>query len=73
MNPLQMMSNMSGMSGNNPMQMIGQIQQFMRNYKGNPQEQIQSMLNSGQISQDQYNQAVQMASGIAQMMGIPRQ
>lgn len=49
-------SNMGGMLG-----MIQQFQQFRNNFKGDPRAQIQQMLNSGQISQAQYNQAVQMA------------
>lgn len=49
-------SNMGGMLG-----MIQQFQQFRNNFKGDPRQQIQHMLNSGQISQTQYNQAVQMA------------
>lgn len=66
MNPMQMMPN------GNPMQMMGQLQQFMQNFKGDPRAQIQQMMNSGQVSQQQYDQAVQMANNIAQMMGIKR-
>lgn len=48
--------------------------QYMRNFQGNPMEQLQSKLNSGEMSQDQYNQLRSMAEGIAQrMMGaLPR-
>lgn len=49
-------SNMGGMLG-----MIQQFQQFRQNFKGDPRQQVQQMLNSGRISQAQYNQAVQMA------------
>lgn len=47
---------------NNPMALIQQFQQFKNSYTGNPQQQIQQMLNSGQITQEQYNQAVQTAN-----------
>jgi hypothetical protein len=58
MNPLfQMMNKPNG----NIMQILQQFQQFKQNFKGNPQEMIQQMLNSGRISQQQYNSAVQMA------------
>ena len=58
MNPLfQMMNKPNG----NMMQLLQQFQQFKQNFKGNPQEMIQQMLNSGRISQQQYNSAVQMA------------
>lgn len=47
--------------------LISQFQQFKNNFKGNPQQQVQQMLNSGKISQQQYNKAVQMAN---QLKGI---
>lgn len=37
------------------------FQQFRQNFKGDPQQMIQQMLDSGKISQQDYNQAVQMA------------
>lgn len=48
--------------------------QYMRNFQGNPMEQLQSKLNSGEMSQDQYNRLRSMAEDIAQrMMGaLPR-
>ena len=42
--------------------MLQQLQQFRQMFRGNPQEQVQQLLNSGRISQAQYNQAVQMAN-----------
>lgn len=47
---------------------LSQFQQFRNSYKGNPKQQIQQMLNSGQISQDQYNKAVQMANALQQFL-----
>lgn len=35
--------------------------QFRNNFQGNPQQIVQQMLNSGRITQEQYNQAVQTA------------
>lgn len=46
---------------NNLMQ---RFNQFRNSFQGNPQEQVQQMLNSGRISQAQYDQAVQMANQI---------
>lgn len=37
------------------------FQQFRQNFKGDPQQMIQQMLDSGKISQQDYNRAVQMA------------
>ena len=51
-----------GMSqGNRPMQMIQQFMQFRQNFKGDPKEEVQKMLQSGKISQQQLNQVQQMA------------
>ena len=50
------------------MNMIQQFMQFRQNYNGDPKAQIQQMLNSGQITQSQYNQAVQIAQQIQAML-----
>ena len=42
--------------------------QFRQSFKGDPREQVQQMLNSGKISQEQYNQAVQMAQQFQRML-----
>nr|DAF14081.1 MAG TPA: hypothetical protein [Caudoviricetes sp.]DAQ09740.1 MAG TPA: hypothetical protein [Caudoviricetes sp.] len=47
--------------GNGPMQMIQQFMQFKQNFKGNPKAEVQKMLQSGRISQQQLNQVQQMA------------
>lgn len=62
-----------GLLGGNamPRQMqniMAQFQQFRNTFKGDPRQQIQRMLNSGQITQAQYNQAVQMAQAFQQML-----
>jgi hypothetical protein len=43
------------------MQMIQQFMQFKENFKGDPKAEVQKMLQSGQISQQQLNQVQQMA------------
>ena len=42
--------------------LLASFQQFKNTFKGDPRQQIQQMLNSGKISQAQYNQAVRMAN-----------
>ena len=42
--------------------------QYLQGFQGNPMEQLQSKLNSGEMSQNQYNQLHSMAEGIAQQM-----
>lgn len=67
MNPLyeQMQNNQFAGGGN----MLQRFQQFRQNFRGNPQEQVQQLLNSGKVSQAQYNQAVQMAQQFQRMFG----
>ena len=61
-----------GMFGNqapiNPM--MQKFMQFQKMFRGDPKQQVQQMLNSGKVSQAQYNQAVQMADQLQRMMGI---
>ena len=47
--------------GNGPIQMIQQFMQFKQNFKGDPKAEVQKMLQSGRISQQQLNQVQQMA------------
>lgn len=55
----------------NPYQnMIRQFEEFKKTFKGDPQAKIQQMLNSGQISQQQYNIAVQKANMIKSLFGM---
>ena len=48
---------------------LQKLQQFQRMLKGDPREQVQQLLNSGRVSQDQYNKAVQMANQLQKMLG----
>lgn len=58
-----------GMSqGNGPMQMIQQFMQFKQNFKGDPKEEVQKMLQSGKIFQQQLNQVQQMAGQFQHML-----
>jgi pheromone shutdown protein TraB len=57
--------------GNNQMTgLVQRFQQFQKTFQGDPRQQIQQMLNSGRVSQAQYNQAVQQAQQLARMLGI---
>ena len=46
---------------NGPMQMIQQFMQFKQNFNGDPKAEVEKMLRSGRISQQQLNQVQQMA------------
>lgn len=69
MNPLYQQIN-SQPNGQNAF--MARLQQFKKQFNGDPQQMIQQMLNSGKISQQQYNNAVQQANQIAKMMGISK-
>lgn len=56
--------------GNSYGKMIEGFNDFARKVKGNPQEQVQQLLNSGKVSQAQYNAAVQKANMLRGIFGI---
>lgn len=53
----------------NMAQMVQQFRQFQQTFKGDPRQQVQQMLNSGQVSQAQYDNAVKMAQQLQTMLG----
>lgn len=48
--------------------MISQFNQFKQNFKGDPKAQVQQLLDSGQMSQMQFNKLSQMATQIQNIM-----
>lgn len=61
---------------NNPMMQMGNIQQMMQRFnqfrqtfQGDPRQKVQELVNSGKVSQSQYNSAYQMAQQFQKMMG----
>lgn len=61
-NPLY---NQHGNNANNPMaNFMQQFNQFRQSINGNPKEMVQELLNSGKMSQAQFNQFSQMANQI---------
>ena len=67
-NPLY---NMFG--GNAPMNPMAQLMRdaknFRKSFTGNPKDEVQRLLNSGQMSQQQFNQFSQIAQQVVQAMG----
>lgn len=47
---------------------VQQFIQFKQSFKGDPKQQVQQMLNSGKISQDQYNAAVKKAQDLQKIL-----
>jgi type IV secretory pathway TrbL component len=64
MNPLYQQMN------NQPNNFFNAFNQFRQNFKGDAKEQVQNLLNSGKVSQSQYDNAVKMANQIKNMFGI---
>ena len=54
---------------NNINDFMQRLNQFRQTFNGNPQQQVQQMLNSGRITQTQYNNAVNMANQLMRMLG----
>lgn len=48
---------------------VQRFQQFQRMFKGDPRQQVQQLLNSGKVSQQQYNNAVQTAQQLQRFLG----
>jgi hypothetical protein len=49
---------------------MSQLQNFMSTFRGDPRQQVQQLLNSGKVSQQQYNQAVQTANQLARLFNL---
>lgn len=58
------------MMGNNAGNITQAIERLKKQYPGNPNDYIQQLLNTGRISQSEYNAAVQKARQIQQLMGM---
>ena len=56
----------SPMSNNN---FIQQFTNFARTFQGNPQQIVQNLMQSGKVTQDQYNQAVNIANQLTGRKG----
>jgi dsDNA-specific endonuclease/ATPase MutS2 len=50
-------------------QIIEQAKQMRKTFNGNPQQVVQNLLNSGRMSQSQFNQLSQIANQVVQAMG----
>lgn len=68
-NPLySMFGGINQMPNNNMMQLVRQFMQFKQGFHGDARQQIQQLLNSGTVTQAQYDRAVQMANVLQKML-----
>ena len=54
--------------GNGFMQMMQQFQQFKANFHGDPKAEVEKLLQSGRLNQQQLNQLQQMAKQLQSLM-----
>ena len=65
----QLFNMLGGQQQMNPMtNLVNQLNQFRQSFSGDPKQQVQQLLNSGRMSQNQYNQLSQMATQIQNML-----
>lgn len=63
--PNSLYNQLNGSMPQNPM--LQRLMQFKNGFTGNPQQMIQSMLNSGKLTQAQLNQYAQQANELYKM------
>ena len=58
------------MGGGNPINdIIRQAKEFKKSFAGNPRDEVQRLLNTGQMSQQDFNRYSQIAQQVIQAMG----
>lgn len=68
-NPLFGTLNNGNSSAGFPNGMMEQFQKFAQAFTGDPQQKVQELLNSGKMSQSDFNRYSQMANQLAPMFG----
>lgn len=54
----------------NPLEQLAQqAREFQKQFKGSPRQEVERLLQTGQMSQAQFNQYSQIAQQVAQFMG----
>ena len=58
--------NIYGKQQNNVPPIISEINKFKNSFKGDPKAEVEKMMQSGQLSQEQFNEYAQMANQLMQ-------
>lgn len=67
--PNPLLKQFSGQASNNGFQsMMEQFNKFRSQFQGDPRQKVQELLNSGKMSQQQYNQIYQAAQNFMQFL-----
>ena len=67
-NPLYNILGGGSMPINNTANMIKRFNEFRSTFSGDPKQVVQNLLNSGQMSQQQFNELQQMATQFQKLM-----
>ena len=60
----------NAMKQNNPLEQLAQqARDFRKQFSGNPREEVERLLKTGQMSQKTFNDLSQIAQQVAQIMG----
>ena len=57
------------MGNNSIAQLLSQFNTFKNNFQGDPKAQVQSLLQSGKMTQEQFNQYSQLANQLRSIIG----
>lgn len=69
-NPLFNQTSGNNINSNNPMAVLQKFRQFQQSFHGDAKAEVERMVASGQINQQQLNQYQNVAMQIKQMLGI---
>lgn len=58
------------LNGGQSNDLLSRFNQFRQTFKGDPQQQVQQLLNSSKVSQEQYNAAVQKAQQLSRILNL---
>lgn len=53
----------------NQKNMLAQFEEFRRTFRGDPREEVQRLLDSGRMSQEQFNKFSEMANQMQSLLG----
>lgn len=65
--PNALFNALGGMPNNNISNLIQQVKQFQQTFKGDPKAEVERLVRTGQMSQDDFNRYAQIANQMMQM------
>lgn len=66
--PNALFNALGGMPTNNMSNLVQQIKQFQQTFKGDPKAEVERLVRTGQMSQDDFNRYAQTANQLMQML-----